>query len=194
MIAIFRTEHVSSCLYFWRCITIAKEKDLPTNGDIRDKEIRVVSAEGEQLGIMTPKAAMDIAEREGLDLVKISPNANPPVCKIIDYGKYKFENAKRLKEAKKSQKIVEMKEIQLSCKIDVGDYNTKANHAIKFLKNGDKVKVTIRFRGREMAHVKLGEEVIRRFAETCSEFGTVEKEPKLEGRNIMLFMAPKKQS
>ena len=182
----------SSCFLFGG-VCINKEKDLPINQEIRDKEVRVVGENGDQLGIMTPKAAMEIADRDGLDLVKISPNANPPVCKIIDYGKFKFENAKRLKEAKKNQKVVELKEVQLSCKIDTNDFNTKANHAIKFLKNGDKVKVSIRFRGREMAHTKLGEEVIRRFADVCSEYAIIEKEPKLEGRNIMLFLAPKKQ-
>jgi len=140
---------------------------------------------------MSAQKALEIAEREGLDLVKISPNAEIPVCKIMDYGKYKFEQQKRLKEAKKNQKIVEVKEIQLSCKIDKNDFNTKLNHAKKFIADGNKVKVSIRFRGREMAHIKLGEQVVSNFAQEMAEFAVIEKEPKFEGRSIMLFLAPK---
>lgn len=132
-----------------------------------------------------------MAMNKGLDLVKIAPQGNPPVCKILDFGKYCFEQAKREKEAKKNQKIVELKEIYLSMKIDTHDFETKGNHAIKFLKGGDKVKVAVRFRGREMAHTNLGYGLLERFGNYCSEYGTVEKAPKLEGRNMAMFLAPK---
>lgn len=162
------------------------------NEEIRDKELRIIGADGEQLGIMSSKEALDIANQNSLDLVKIAPNAVPPVCKVMDYGKFKFEQLKREKEARKNQKVVEVKEIRLSPNIDTNDFNTKANHAIKFLKNGDKVKVALRFRGRELAHTSLGYGLLERFAEAC-ENGVVEKAAKLEGRQMLMFLAPKKE-
>ncbi len=140
---------------------------------------------------MPSKDALALAEKANLDLVKISPNANPPVCKVMDYGKFRFEQAKREKEAKKNQKIVEIKEIRLSLNIDTGDFNTKANHANRFLSDGNKVKVSIRFRGREMAHTDNGLVTMQRFAEACSELGTIEKPAKLEGRSMLMFLVPK---
>ena len=140
---------------------------------------------------MPSKDALALAEKANLDLVKISPNANPPVCKVMDYGKFRFEQAKREKEAKKNQKIVEIKEIRLSLNIDTGDFNTKANHANRFLSDGNKVKVSIRFRGREMAHTDNGLVTMQRFADACSELGTVEKPAKLEGRSMLMFLVPK---
>lgn len=163
------------------------------NEQIRDREVRVVSSTGEQLGIMSAKEALKKAEEKNLDLVKIAPTAKPPVCKIMDYGKYRFEQAKREKEARKNQKTVEIKEIRLSLNIDTHDFETKANHAEKFLKSGNKVKVSIRFRGREMAHPQLGLATMEKFAEACKEFSSVEKPAKLEGRQMLMFLAPLKQ-
>ena len=157
---------------------------------IRDNELRIISAEGEQLGVMSAKEAQDIANEAGLDLVKISPNAQPPVCKIMDYGKYKFELQKREKENRKNQKVVNIKEVQLSPSIDTNDFNTKAKQAMKFLKSGDKVRVKVRFRGRELTHSEIGVTLLDRFAEAVKEFGTVEKGAKLEGRNMILFLSP----
>ena len=154
------------------------------NEDIRDREVRVVTDGGEQLGIMSAKEALKKAEERNLDLVKISPNAKPPVCKIMDYGK-------REKENRKNQRVIEIKEIRLSLNIDTHDFETKVNHAHKFLKAGNKVKVSIRFRGREMAHPQIGEVSMKRFAEACEEFATVEKPAKLEGRQMLMFLAPK---
>ena len=140
---------------------------------------------------MPSKDALALAEKANLDLVKISPNANPPVCKVMDYGKFRFEQAKREKEAKKNQKIVEIKEIRLSLNIDTGDFNTKANHANRFLSDGNKVKVSIRFRGREMAHTDNGLVIMQRFADACAELGSIEKPAKLEGRSMLMFLVPK---
>ena len=140
---------------------------------------------------MSAKEALALAEKSNLDLVKISPNAVPPVCKIMDYGKFKFEQAKREKEAKKKQKVMDIKEVRLSLNIDTGDFNTKVNHALRFLKDGDKVKVSIRFRGREMAHTEYGITIMQRFAEACSDTGSVEKPAKLEGRQMLMFLVPK---
>jgi translation initiation factor IF-3 len=166
-------------------------KDLPINEEIRDKELRVVDTDGSQLGIMSSKDAFKMATDKGLDLVKIAPQATPPVCKIMDFGKYCFDQAKKEKEAKKNQHIVSVKEIYLSMKIDTHDFETKANHAIRFLKEGDKVKVAVKFRGREMAHTSLGNGILARFADYCTEYGTVEKPPKLEGRNMAMFLSSK---
>lgn len=166
-------------------------KELLINEDIRDKEVRVVGADGTQLGIMPTREALALAIDANLDLVKIAPQAAPPVCRIMDYGKYRFEQAKREKEARKNQRIVEIKEIRLSLNIDVGDLNTKVKQATKFLGEGNKLKVSIRFRGREMAHPELGHEVMNRFAGMISEYGTVEKPPKLEGRHMLMFVAAK---
>ena len=162
------------------------------NEEIRDNEVRLIGSTGEQLGIMSSAQAQHIADEQGLDLVKISPQATPPVCKLMDYGKFRFEQAKKQKEAKKNQHVVEIKEIQLSLNIDTHDFQTKANHAIRFLKSGNKVKVSIRFRGREMAHPELGNVIMDRFAEAVSEYSTVEKPAKLEGRHMLMFVAPKK--
>ena len=161
------------------------------NEEIRDKEVRVITDDCEQLCIMSAKDALKKAEQKNLDLVKVAPQANPPVCKIMDYGKYRFEQAKREKEAKKNQRIVETKEIRLSVNIDTHDFDTKLNHALKFLKAGNKVKVSIRFRGREMAHAHLGNGIMDRFAEACAEVGTVDKPAKLEGRQMLMFLSPK---
>lgn len=160
------------------------------NEEIRDKEVRVIDSDGGQLGIMSAKEALRRAEEQNLDLVKIAPQAQPPVCKILDYGKYRFEMQKRDKEAKKNQKIVDIKEIRLSLNIDTNDFNTKVNHAAKFLAKGDKVKVSIRFRGREMAHSNLGLEVHHRFATALEHCAVIEKQPKLEGRSMQMFLAP----
>lgn len=162
------------------------------NEQIRDREVRVVSDSGEQLGIMSSKDARRLAEEKNLDLVKIAPMAKPPVCKVMDYGKYRFEQAKREKEARKNQKTVEIKEIRLSLNIDTHDFETKARHAEKFLKAGNKVKVSIRFRGREMAHTNLGLDSMAKFAEACKDFSSVEKPAKLEGRQMLMFLAPLK--
>ena len=140
---------------------------------------------------MSAKEALALAEKSNLDLVKIAPGANPPVCKIMDYGKFRFEQAKREKEAKKNQKVMDIKEVRLSLNIDTGDFNTKVNHALRFLRDGNKVKVSIRFRGREMAHTEHGLDVMQRFAEACSENGAVEKAAKLEGRSMLMFLVPK---
>lgn len=161
------------------------------NEAIRDREVRVIGADGSQLGVMSTRDALRAAEEKNLDLVKIAPQANPPVCKILDYGKYRFEQQKREKEAKKNQKTFEIKEVRLSLNIDTNDFNTKVAQAAKFLAKGDKVKVSIRFRGREMAHTNLGLEVHKRFAEALPG-ATVEKQPKLEGRSMQMFLAPAK--
>ncbi|MBQ1436217.1 MAG: translation initiation factor IF-3 [Clostridia bacterium] len=161
------------------------------NDEITDKEIRLIDADGSQLGIMDIKKAMDIAEEKNLDLVKIAPQANPPVCRIMDYGKYRFELSKKEKEQRKNQKVTEVKEIRLSLMIDVHDFNTKVKHALKFIQNGDKVKVSVRFRGREMQHQSQGVELLNRFAEAMSEVASVDKKPKLEGRSMVMFLTAK---
>ena len=175
---------------FWRCFTIASVTH-EINEEIIDKEIRVISDEGEQLGIMSAEEALKIAEEKELDLVKISPMAKPPVCKIMDYGKYRFEQAKREKEAKKNQRVMEVKEIRMSPSIGENDLQTKLKAALKFLADGDRVKVSIRFRGREMAHTNIGEQILRDFADKCSELANLDKQPKLEGRNMSMFLSPK---
>lgn len=174
-----------------RCFAIAN-KELQINEEIRDKEVRLISNDGEQLGIVAIQKAQDIAVEKGMDLVKIAPQAKPPVCKIMDYGKFRFEQAKREKEARKNQRVVEIKEIRLTPNIDIGDLNTKVKNACRFLKDGDKVKVSVRFRGREVTHSSLGQDLLHRFAELCSECSTVEKQPKLEGRQMLMFLAPAK--
>ena len=161
------------------------------NEDIRDSEIRLIGSTGEQLGIMSAAQAQRIADEQGLDLVKISPQATPPVCKLMDYGKFRFEQGKREKEAKKNQHVVEIKEIRMSPGIDVGDFNTKLKNAQKFLADGNRVKVSVCFRGREMAHTDIGKDLLVRFAEQCAEVATLDKEPKLEGRSMSIFLSPK---
>ena len=166
-------------------------KEMQINEEIRDKELRVILGDGEVLGIMSADEALKIAEEKDLDLVKIAPHAVPPVCKIMDYGKYKFELAKRDKEAKKNQKVMTIKEIRLSPSIDNHDFETKANHVKKFLAAGDKVKITVRFRGREVHHSALGLELMERFKEAVAEVGAVDKPPKLEGKNMSMVVSPK---
>ncbi|WP_310603187.1 translation initiation factor IF-3 [Anaerosporobacter sp.] len=161
------------------------------NEQIRDKEVRLIGEEGEQLGVMSSKDAMKLAKEANLDLVKIAPTAKPPVCKIIDYGKYKYELARKDKEAKKKQKVTEVKEIRLSPNIDENDLNTKANQARKFLSKGDKVKVALRFRGREMAHVSTSKQILDSFFERVEDIAVVEKPAKLEGRNMIMFLTEK---
>ena len=166
--------------------------DLMINEQIRDKEVRVISAEGEQLGVMSSKEAMKLAKEANLDLVKIAPNAKPPVCKIIDYGKYRYEMARKEKEAKKKQKVIEVKEIRLSPNIDVNDLNTKMNHARKFLQGGNRVKVSVRFRGRELAHTATGKVILDGFAEKLSDVAVIDKPAKLEGKSMVMFLSEKR--
>ena len=161
------------------------------NEEIRDSEVRLIGSSGEQLGIMSAEEALRIADGQGLDLVKISPQANPPVCKLMDYGKFRFEQSKREKEARKNQHVVEIKEVRMSPGIDVGDFNTKLKNAQKFLSEGNRVKVSVRFRGREMAHTEIGRDLLLRFAEQASETATLEKDPKMEGRSMSIFLAPR---
>ncbi len=162
------------------------------NEQIRDREVRLISQDGEQLGIMSAREAMKIAMEAELDLVKIAPGAKPPVCKIIDYGKYKYEQTRKEKEAKKKQRTVEIKEVRLSPNIDTNDLNTKVNNARKFISKGNKVKVTLRFRGREMAHVQQSRHILDDFAELLSDIASVEKAPKLEGRNMSMVLTEKR--
>ena len=173
----------------WRCTAIS---ELMINEQIRDKEVRLIGENGEQLGIMSAKDAYKMARDAGLDLVKIAPTAKPPVCKIIDYGKYRYELARKEKEARKKQKVVEIKEIRLSPNIDSNDLNTKMNAAKKFLSKGDKVKITLRFRGREMAHMNASKHILDDFAASLGEIAVVEKAPKVEGRSISMVLAEKK--
>ena len=166
--------------------------DLMINEQIKDKEIRLIGENGEQLGIMSAREAMKLAEEAELDLVKIAPTAKPPVCKIVDYGKYKYEQLRREKEAKKKQKIVEIKEIRLTPNIDTNDLNTKVNAAKKFIAKGDRVKVTLRFRGREMAHMNTSKHILDEFAESLADVAVVEKAPKVEGRSMTMFLTMKR--
>ena len=161
------------------------------NEEIRDKEVRLVGKDGDQLGLVAIEKALNMAFNENLDLVKIAPLANPPVCKIMNYGKFKFEQAKKEKEYKKNQKTIDIKEVRLSINIDVNDFNTKLKNTVKFLKSGNKVKVAIRFRGREMARTALGFEMLQKFQNACQEYGTADKPAKLEGRNIICVLTPK---
>lgn len=161
------------------------------NEEIRDKEVRVIDTDGTMLGIMSAKEAQKLAYAKNLDLVKIAPNATPPVCKIMDYGKYMFELSKKEKEARKNQKVISVKEVWLKPTIEEHDFLFKARNACKFLKDGDKVKVGVRFRGREMQYTSLGQEVLDRFAELTKEVGVVEKKPRLEGRNMIMILNPK---
>ena len=180
----------ASALCIWGCFIIGK-LDHQINEEIRDKELRVIGANGDQLGIMSSADALALAEEKELDLVKIAPNAVPPVCKIMDYGKFRFEQLKKEKEAKKNQRVVEVKEIRMSPSIDTNDLNTKVKNAMKFLKDGNRVKVTVRFRGREMAHTSLGADLLKKFGSDCAELATVAKDAKLEGRNMSMFLSPK---
>ena len=173
----------------WRCKTIS---NLSINEQIRDTEVRLIGPDGAQMGIMSAREAMLKAQEAGLDLVKIAPQAKPPVCKIIDYGKYKYELARKEKEARKKQKIIDVKEVRLSPNIDTNDLKTKVNAARKFLSKGDRVKVTLRFRGREMAHMHSSKHVLDDFAEQLKDVATVEKAPKVEGRSMTMFLTEKR--
>ena len=161
------------------------------NEEITDSEVRMIDEDGAQLGIMSSSDAMKIAISKDLDLVKIAPTSNPPVCKIMDYGKYRYEQAKRVKEVRRHQHVVEVKEIRMSPSIGVNDFNVKLKNGQKFLNEGDRLKITIRFRGREMAHTDIGEKLLVKFAEECAEFGNVDKNPKLDGRHMSMFLTPK---
>ena len=174
----------------WGCFGISSNVH-QLNEEIRDNEIRLIGSTGEQLGIMSAAQALSIADEQGLDLVKISPQANPPVCRLMDYGKFRFEQSKREKEARKNQHVVEIKEVRMSPGIDIGDFNTKLKNAQKFLSEGNRVKVSVRFRGREMAHTEIGRDLLLKFAEQSSDVANLEKEPKMEGRSMSIFLAPK---
>ena len=167
-------------------------KDLLINEEIKAKEVRVIGVEGEPIGVMSPDAALKIAYDQGYDLVLMAPQAQPPVCRIMDYGKYRFERDKKEKEAKKKQQVIELKEIQLSCRIDTHDFETKARHAVKFLESGNKVRVVMRFKGREMSHVGIGQEIMKKFQDACSEVGSVDKAPVLDGRIMSMVVSPLK--
>ena len=173
----------------WRCPIIS---DLLINEEIREREVRVIDADGTQLGILPTKEALRIAQEKELDLINIAPQAKPPVCKILDYGKYRFEQAKRDKEAKKKQKIIEIKEVRLSPNIDDHDLDTKVRAALKFLQNGDKVKVSVRLRGREMTRTEVGRVVLEQFTKQIADIAEVEKPPKMEGRSMVMFLMPKR--
>ena len=162
------------------------------NEDIHDKEIRLIGSDGEQMGIVSSEEALKIADAQGLDLVKISPQANPPVCKLMNYGKFRFEQSKREKEARKNQRVVEVKEIRMSPGIDIGDFNTKLKNAQKFIADGNRVKVSVRFRGREMAHMNSSKYILDEFAESLSDIATVDKAPKVEGRSMTMFLTAKR--
>lgn len=178
-----------SIFLFWRCKTIS---ELKINEQIRDKEVRVIGTDGEQLGIMSSREAYKLAQEAELDLVKIAPTAKPPVCKIIDYGKYRYELARKEKEARKKQKVIDVKEVRLSPNIDTNDLNTKVGAARKFLEKGDKVKVTLRFRGREMAHMSKSKYILDDFAESLADIAVVDKPSKVEGRSMVMFLTVKR--
>ena len=178
--------------FFWRCLPISA-KELQINEEIKAKEVRVIGETGEQLGIMSSEKALELAYDRGYDLVMMSNQSDPPVCKIMDYGKYRFECEKREKEAKKKQQTVEIKEIQLSYRIDTHDFETKLRHAHKFLSEGNKVKVVLKFKGREMSHMAMGKEIMTKFREACAELGTVDKAPVLDGRYMSMVIVPVKK-
>ena len=179
-------------IFLVRCTKINNKDQSRINGDIRAKEVRVISSTGEMLGVMSPQEALRLAEEADLDLVEISPAAVPPVCKIMDYGKFRFEKMKREKENRKNQKVTEVKEVGLSVTIDIGDLNVKARQTMKFLDVGNKVKVSIRLRGRQMAHASLGVDVMKRFFDLLEGKGVMEKQPVQEGRNIIMMLAAAK--
>ncbi|NLD48462.1 MAG: translation initiation factor IF-3 [Clostridiaceae bacterium] len=169
-----------------------RKNELPMNDEIRDREVRLIDMDGTMLGLMSSKDAQNLAITKNLDLVKIVPNAAPPVCKIMDYGKCMFELNKKEKEARKNQKVVSIKEVRLSATIETHDFDVKVKNAYKFLQGGDKVKVSIRFRGREMKYTVIGKEVLEKFAVAVNEVGIVEREPKLEGKSMILILNPKR--
>lgn len=177
-------------LIIWRCLTIANI-EYQINEEINDKQVRLIDEEGGQLGLMTSAEALAVAVEKGYDLVKIAPNAVPPVCKLMDYGKFRFEQAKKDKEAKKNQHVIEIKEIRLSPGIGLNDFNVKLKAGQRFLKDGDRLKVEVRFRGREMAHPELGKELLDKYAEECADIASVDKAAKMEGRRMSMFLSPK---
>lgn len=179
-----------SSIKLGRCLSISKQSH-QINEEIRDREVRLIDHDGSQLGVVGTKEALQRAIERDMDLVKIAPTAQPPVCRIMDYGKFRFEQAKKEKEARKNQHIVEIKEIRLSPSIDIHDFTFKQKNALKFLEDGNKVKVSIRFRGREMAHTLIGQQQMLKFAAACDEVSTVERSPKLEGRNMAMFLTPR---
>lgn len=180
---------LSTFIFFMEGTVIS---DLMINEQIRDKEVRLIGKDGEQLGVISSREAQQLAEEAGLDLVKIAPTAKPPVCKIVDYGKYKYELARKEKEARKKQKTIEIKEIRLSPNIDTNDLNTKISAARKFITKGDRVKITLRFRGREMAHMGSSKHILDEFAEALSDISVIEKAPKIEGRSMTMFLTEKR--
>lgn len=174
-----------------RCYVIIRERDVRVNEEIRIAEVRVVDDDNNQLGVMSPREALRLARERDLDLVEIAPTARPPVCRIMDYGKYRYEQSKRGREARKKQKVIEVKEVRMTPKIEEHDFQVKHRNAEKFLKDGDKVKCTIRFRGREIVHADLGKKLLERLAETLSEIAVMERAPRVEGRNMIMILAPK---
>ena len=183
----------SALFYLPEVLTIANAVH-QINEEILDKEVRLIGDQGEQLGIMSAQEALKIAAEREMDLVKIAPGSNPPVCKVMDYGKFRFEQTKKEKEAKKNQRVIEIKEIRMSPGIGENDFNTKLKNGQKFLNDGDRVKVSVRFRGREMAHTEIGEQLLKDFAAKCADIATLDKKPKLEGRNMSMFLSPKPQT
>ena len=179
---------------FLEVIRISSNKDLQINEEIRDRELRIIDSNGDQMGIMTSRQAMELANERQLDLVKIAPQAKPPVCRIMDYGKFKFENSKKEKEAKKNQKIILLKEIRFTPNIEEHDLHVKAKNALKFLEDGDKIKVTIRFRGREVDHASFGNQALNKFIEIIKDSCVVEKPARLEGKNMSMTIAPKQNT
>lgn len=175
---------------FWRCFSISKLEH-QINEEILDKEVRLIDSEGNQVGVVPIEQALSLADEAGFDLVKIAPQAVPPVCRIMDYGKFRFEQDKREKEARKNQRVVELKEVRMTPSIDVHDFEVKLNNAIRFLKSGCKVKVAVRFKGRELAHTNLGTDLLNRFSEGCAEYCNVDKVPKLEGRQMIMILTSK---
>ncbi len=180
-----------TCLFYfiWRCVDIATEWLI--NEEIRDREVRLIGADGQQLGIMPTEQALTLAEEQGLDLVKIAPGSVPPVCKLLDYDKHRFEQAKREKEMRKNQKTMEIKEVQLSATIEENDIGVKLKNAVRFLGDGNKVKVSIRFRGRQIAHSEIGLKVMQDFAQRVQDIAIIERKPSIEGRNMLMILAPK---
>ena len=185
-----RISSVPVLFYFWRCCVISN-REHQINEEIRDKELRVIDVDGNQLGILSADEALKIAFEKDLDLVKIAPQATPPVCRIMDYGKFCFEQTKRAKEAKKNQKVIEIKEVRMSSTIDTHDFNVKVNQAVKFLNGGDKIIVSVRFKKRTLAHPQFGEELLAKFKDAISEAGVVDKPSKMEGRSLVMFVSPK---
>ena len=202
MVLVYQSDSRLGVLKEWRCALLFFHRanrfrrcfginDLMINEEIRDREVRVVDQNGEQLGVMSSREALALAEERQLDLVKIAPQARPPVCKLMDYGKYRFEQSKKEREFRKNQKVITVKEVRLSATIEDHDVDVKFKNAVKFLKEGNKVKVTIRFRGRQITHSEIGRQVMTEFAERIKEYGTVDKAPTIEGRNMSMFITPK---